>query len=141
LAFVAIGLAPPALARVDTEPAAAAGVPDAQIVVDWNDRMWELLELIFGAMGYIEVEAGNRDLEESLLRLSESWANEGLPDDMPVDTALETLDALAELEVLLLAEPARISLFVQLQSLTTIASMRETILVEVIAVPGDGGGQ
>lgn len=108
---------------------------------DWNDQIWHLLELLFAMMGYIDPEAGVADLHQALLRLSENWAEKGLPEDMSAETALATLEALADLEVLLLAEPDQIPLFVRLEALTTIASMREAILTSLTATSFSGGGE
>lgn len=145
LAFVVMGALAPTFARA-TPTAAPAGTAaqDSALPIaalSWNDQIWHLLEFIFEAMGYVEAEAGARDLEQSLLRLSESWNAQGLPEDMTPETALQTLEALADLEVQLLAQPGRVSFFVQLETLATIASMRDAIMDTAFSALIPGGDE
>jgi hypothetical protein len=144
LVFVLVGGAAPGLSAADTGSVTdgyeTSNAPSASDGRHWNDEIWDLLQLIFAALGYIDVEA-SADLEQKLLSFSEHWAAQGLPEDMSAQTAFMTLEALADLEVLLLAEPDQIPLFVRLEALTTIASMREAILTSLTATSFSGGGE
>lgn len=125
---LSLGVVAPSHGTTDTSASAVAA--DAYAARPWRDQVWEYLELIFRVMGYTSPEATVMGTEEALAHLVVSWETVGMPPDLTPGEAIEAVETLSDLEVLLLAQPENFPAILRMEALATIASMREALLTD-----------